>query len=120
MMQLEFDFKIRKKRHFTFRNKLWYVKREDGRLLGHGRTIKEANSIATITEDIYDRTAEERMKPILSMPFTPITDVWQEPWIAPYFEPVSKSICLWDNMPIRDRTKPMGLSCPCEKCSIWS
>lgn len=27
--------------------------------------------------------------------------------------------CLWDNIPVEDRYKPMGLSCPCAKCSAW-
>lgn len=27
--------------------------------------------------------------------------------------------CLWDNIPIEDRMKPMGLSCPCRKCSAY-
>lgn len=27
--------------------------------------------------------------------------------------------CMWDGLPERDRFKPMGLSCPCPKCSAW-
>lgn len=27
--------------------------------------------------------------------------------------------CLWDNIPAEDRYKPMGLSCPCRKCSAY-
>jgi len=27
--------------------------------------------------------------------------------------------CLWDSIPIEDRYKPMGLSCPCRKCSAY-
>ena len=27
--------------------------------------------------------------------------------------------CLWDSIPVEDRMKPMGLSCPCRKCSAW-
>lgn len=28
--------------------------------------------------------------------------------------------CLWDSMPESDKNKPMGLSCPCPKCSPYS
>jgi hypothetical protein len=27
--------------------------------------------------------------------------------------------CLWDSIPVEDRMKPMGLSCPCRKCSAY-
>ena len=27
--------------------------------------------------------------------------------------------CLWDSIPVEDRYKPMGLSCPCRKCSAY-
>lgn len=27
--------------------------------------------------------------------------------------------CLWDSIPVQDRYKPMGLSCPCRKCSAY-
>jgi hypothetical protein len=26
--------------------------------------------------------------------------------------------CLWDNIPVEDRKKSMGLSCNCPKCSV--
>lgn len=28
-----------------------------------------------------------------------------------------KTKCLWESIPLADRNKPTGLSCPCEKCS---
>lgn len=36
-------------------------------------------------------------------------------------QPVSvvSSRCLWDNLSPEDRMKPMGLSCPCNKCSTY-
>lgn len=27
--------------------------------------------------------------------------------------------CLWESIPVEDRMKPMGLSCPCNKCSAY-
>lgn len=27
--------------------------------------------------------------------------------------------CLWDSILVEDRMKPMGLSCPCRKCSAY-
>jgi len=27
--------------------------------------------------------------------------------------------CLWDSIPVEERMKPMGLSCPCRKCSAY-
>lgn len=27
--------------------------------------------------------------------------------------------CIWDSIPVEDRMKPMGLSCPCRKCSAY-
>lgn len=27
--------------------------------------------------------------------------------------------CYWDNIPEKDRLQPIGLSCPCPKCSPW-
>lgn len=27
--------------------------------------------------------------------------------------------CMWDSIPVEDRMKPMGLSCPCRKCSAY-
>lgn len=36
--------------------------------------------------------------------------------------PILKSLqskCLWDSIPVEDRMNPMGLSCPCAKCSAW-
>lgn len=36
--------------------------------------------------------------------------------------PVPKGLhtkCLWDSIPAEDRYKPVGLSCPCRKCSAW-
>ncbi len=27
--------------------------------------------------------------------------------------------CLWDSIPVEDRMKPMGLSCPCRNCSAY-
>jgi hypothetical protein len=32
---------------------------------------------------------------------------------------IPETKCLWDSIPIEDRMKPMGLSCPCRKCSAW-
>jgi len=29
------------------------------------------------------------------------------------------SRCLWDDIPAADRNKPMLLSCPCPKCTLW-
>jgi len=28
--------------------------------------------------------------------------------------------CIWENLREEDRTKPMGISCPCKKCSAYS
>lgn len=28
--------------------------------------------------------------------------------------------CLWDSLSEEDKAKPMGLSCPCRKCSTWA
>lgn len=33
---------------------------------------------------------------------------------------IPKTKCLWDSIPGEDRMKPMGLSCPCRKCSPYS
>lgn len=36
--------------------------------------------------------------------------------------PVPKDLqtkCLWGSIPVEDRYKPMGLSCPCRKCSTY-
>lgn len=39
-------------------------------------------------------------------------------WPTPY--PKGLEIkCLWDSIPVEDRMKPMGLSCPCMKCSAY-
>lgn len=27
--------------------------------------------------------------------------------------------CLWESIPVEDRMKPTGLSCPCRKCSAY-
>lgn len=32
---------------------------------------------------------------------------------------ISETKCLWDSIPVEDRMKPMGLSCPCRKCSAY-
>lgn len=32
---------------------------------------------------------------------------------------IADTKCLWDNIPVEDRMKPMGLSCPCAKCSAY-
>lgn len=32
---------------------------------------------------------------------------------------IPETKCLWDSIPVEDRMKPMGLSCPCRKCSAW-
>lgn len=32
---------------------------------------------------------------------------------------IPETKCIWDSIPVEDRMKPMGLSCPCRKCSAW-
>lgn len=32
---------------------------------------------------------------------------------------IPETKCLWESIPVEDRHKPMGLSCPCAKCSAW-
>ena len=32
----------------------------------------------------------------------------------------TESECVWDTLSPEDRNKPIGLSCPCKKCSPWS
>jgi len=32
---------------------------------------------------------------------------------------IPETKCLWDSIPVEDRMKPMGLSCPCRKCSAY-
>lgn len=32
---------------------------------------------------------------------------------------IPETKCLWDNIPVEDRMKPMGLSCSCCKCSAY-
>ena len=33
---------------------------------------------------------------------------------------IPETKCLWDSIPLADRYQPMGLSCPCRKCSAYS
>lgn len=32
---------------------------------------------------------------------------------------IPETKCMWDSIPVEDRMKPMGLSCPCRKCSAY-
>lgn len=32
---------------------------------------------------------------------------------------IPETKCIWDSIPVEDRMKPMGLSCPCRKCSAY-
>lgn len=32
---------------------------------------------------------------------------------------IPETKCLWDSIPVEDRMKPIGLSCPCRKCSAY-
>lgn len=32
---------------------------------------------------------------------------------------IPETKCLWDSIPVEHRMKPMGLSCPCRKCSAY-
>jgi len=45
-------------------------------------------------------------------PFTDYT------WPTPYPKGLETK-CLWDTVPIEDRMKPLGLSCPCRKCTAY-
>lgn len=44
---------------------------------------------------------------------------YKNPIISPDVLKLKDSKCLWDSIPVEDRYKPMGLSCPCRKCSAW-
>jgi hypothetical protein len=43
-------------------------------------------------------------------------------WLSqeqPKYDITRETNCLWESIPVEDRMKPMGLSCPCRKCSAY-
>lgn len=53
--------------------------------------------------------------------FIPMTSQQWRDYLGKSWEEfkIKDTKCLWDSIPIEDRMKPMGLSCPCRKCSTY-
>lgn len=53
--------------------------------------------------------------------FIPMTSQQWRDYLGKSWEEfkIKETKCLWDSIPVEDRMKPMGLSCPCRECSAY-
>lgn len=77
------------------------------------RVAKLEEQIKTLTNQPRHAPwqSDDRSKPYYRSPYTAYKNSYQ----------LSKEAvpCFFDNIPEKDRVKPMGISCPCPKCTPY-
>jgi hypothetical protein len=62
----------------------------------------------------------DKSKPRYVPPETDLIKRWEDATRRQFGgQTQSDTKCIWENMSAEDRMKPMGLSCPCIKCSAY-
>jgi len=83
------------------------------------KELEEANRL--LLGMLPKNTTQPSAKDLADIAFDKILEeIKVEPVIVDTFpQPYNGDQCMWDNIRPEDRNKPMGICCPCKKCSIW-